>query len=96
MKVLQSFGLKVKLPMQLEYHNKGAVDLSNNWSVGGQTRHIDVNKYFLCELKEQSLLQIEHVPDDDNNVDLFTKNLPGPTFKKHVQMYCRSDEYGKE
>jgi hypothetical protein len=30
-------GLKVKKPMILEMDNKGAVDLSKNWSVSGLT-----------------------------------------------------------
>jgi hypothetical protein len=40
MRVLESIGLKVKKPMTLCNDNKGAVDLMNNWSVGGRTRHI--------------------------------------------------------
>ncbi len=40
--VLESLGLRVKLPMVLEIDNQGAVYLANNWSVGGRTRHIDV------------------------------------------------------
>ena len=35
--LLLSLGLKVELSMLLEMDNKGAVDLANNWSVGGQT-----------------------------------------------------------
>jgi hypothetical protein len=35
MRLIESIGLKVKLPMILEMDNKGAVDLANNWSVGG-------------------------------------------------------------
>ncbi len=40
--ILESMGLNVKLPMALEMDNKGAVDLANNWSTGGCTRHVDV------------------------------------------------------
>jgi len=40
--ILESMGFKVKLPMILEMDNMGAVDLANNWSVGGRTRHVDV------------------------------------------------------
>ncbi len=40
--VLESMGLKAKLPMALEMDNKGAVNLANNWSIGGRTRHVDV------------------------------------------------------
>ena len=43
--LLKSLELEVKLPIVLEMDNKGAVDLANNWSIGGRTRHIDVHKY---------------------------------------------------
>ena len=35
-------GLKVKFLMILEMDNKRAVDLANNWSIGGCTRHVNV------------------------------------------------------
>jgi hypothetical protein len=47
MRVLESIGLKVQLPMVLEVDNKGVVDLANNWSVGGPTHHISVHVNFL-------------------------------------------------
>jgi hypothetical protein len=47
MRVLQSIGLKVQLPMVLEVDNKGVMDLANNWSVGGCTHHISVLVNFL-------------------------------------------------
>jgi hypothetical protein len=37
LRVLESMGLKVKKPMVLEIDNKGAVDLSHNWSISGRT-----------------------------------------------------------
>jgi hypothetical protein len=40
MHVLESMGLKVRKPMILEVGNKGAVDLANNWSSAGRTRHV--------------------------------------------------------
>ena len=46
-RLLQSLGLEVELPMILEMDNKGAVDLANNWSVGGRTRDVDVRNNFL-------------------------------------------------
>ncbi len=38
--LIESIGLKVKFPMNLEINNKGAVDIINSFSVGGRTRHI--------------------------------------------------------
>ena len=87
MRVLESIGLKVQLPMVLEVDNKGVVDLANNWSVGGRTRHISVRVNFLRELKEQGLLRVVWIPTDENSADLFTKNLPGPLFEKHANVF---------
>ena len=50
---LESLKLKVELPMILEVDNSGAVDIANSWSVGGRTRHVDVQNYFLCKLKDK-------------------------------------------
>ncbi len=32
----------MKLPVILEMDNKGAVDIANNWSIRGRTRHVDI------------------------------------------------------
>jgi hypothetical protein len=91
--VLKSLGLKVKLPMILEVDNKGAVDLANNWSVGGRTRHIDVRSCFLRELKEAGIIKVVWIAGSENDSDLHTKNLDGPLFEKFTQVYSGVDEY---
>ena len=45
--LLESIGLKVELPIVLEIDNKEAVDIINNFSVGGCTHHIYVEQHFL-------------------------------------------------
>jgi len=42
LRILESLGLKVKMPMNLEVDNTGAIDLANNWSSSMRTKHIDV------------------------------------------------------
>jgi len=86
-------GLQVELPMVLEMDNKGAVDLANNWSVGGRTRHVDVRNYFLRELKDEGVLSIKHVSGEDNEADIFTKNTSGPVFEKHIHKFVGDNEY---
>ena len=56
--ILEGLELKVEKPMILECDNKGAVDLINNWSTGGRTRHIQSRIYFLRQLKEQNELKV--------------------------------------
>jgi hypothetical protein len=58
MRIVESMGLKVEKPMTLKIDNKGAVDLTNNWCVGGRTGHIDTRYYFLRELKEQNIIKM--------------------------------------
>jgi hypothetical protein len=86
-------GLKVKKPMILEMDNKGAVDLSKNWSVSGRTRHDCIRQSFLRELVEEGLIEVVWIPTDKNSADLFTKNLQGPVFEKHAREYVGNDEY---
>ncbi len=54
---------------------------------------MDVCNYFLCELKDQRLLVIRHVPGDENEVDIFIKNTTGPVFKQHICKFVRDDKY---
>jgi len=81
----------VELPMILEIDNKGAVDMANNWSVGGRTKHMDVRYLWLRELKEQGLVKVIWTSGESNDADLFTKNLPGPPFRKHAVKFVGED-----
>ena len=47
MRIINRIGLKVKLLMKLEIENKGATYITNNWSVGGRFRHVEVKQIFL-------------------------------------------------
>jgi hypothetical protein len=91
MRLLESIGLQVEKPMILRIDNKGAVDLANNWSCGGRTRHVKLN--FLRELKEGGIIKTVWFPGWDNPADMFTKNLAGPDFSKHRETLFGKDEY---
>jgi hypothetical protein len=84
------------LLMILEINNKGAVDLANNWSISGWTKHMEVHYRFLQELKEKGILKVEWIPGCKNDCDLFTKNLDWKMFEKHTCKYCGNDTYMKQ
>ncbi len=90
--VLESLELRVKLPMVLEMDNQGAVYLANNWSIGGRTRHIDVQSVFLGELKKAGVLVIKWILGAVNEADIFTKNLDGPTFQQYTRVFTGGTE----
>ena len=81
--ILVNMDLKVELPMILQCDNKGAVDLANNWSVGGRTRHMDVKQNFLRELKAAGFIRVEWKSGEDMTPDMHTKNLPKVLFDRY-------------
>ena len=87
MRVLESMGLKVAKPMKLQMDNQGAIDLVNNWSAGGRTRHMDVRYHFIRDLKLAKIMVVEHVRSENNCVDPMTKNLSGPLFLTHIAKF---------
>ena len=88
MKVIESMELQVEKPMIVYSDNNGAVDLANGWSVTGTTKHMEVRIMFLRELKEQKILEVKWVPTKSNASDIFTKNVDGGTFLRHVSTFC--------
>ena len=95
-RLLESLEFEVALPMVLEMDNSGAVDIANSWSVGGRMRHVDVRNYFLRELKDQGLLVIKHIAGEQNDADIFTKNVTSAIFDRHVPLYVGNDGYVKD
>jgi hypothetical protein len=92
-RLFESIRLRVHLPMILEVDNKGAVDLVNNFSVGGRTRHIETRHYYLRELKEQGVISAIWKAGSENSSDMYTKNLGRREFEKHDAEYVGNDEY---
>ena len=70
----------------LRADNQGAIQLSNNNKFHACTKHIDVHYHFIREALENKLLEIKYVPTDENIVDIFTKLLSRPLFKKFREM----------
>ena len=88
--IIESIGLKVKLPMLLHVDNQGVREIVNNWSVGGRTRHVATKQMFLRELKEEGILRVVYEKTEDMPSDIFTKNAPGPIFRKHREFFMGS------
>jgi hypothetical protein len=85
--ILESMGLKVKLPMVLRVDNLGVRELVNNWNVGGRTRHVANKAMYLRELKEWGVLKVLYQAGGDMCSNVFTKNLPKPAYKKHTSHF---------
>ena len=65
-KVLESLGLAVELPMKLQCDSKGAVDLINDHSVGGNSKHIDVRILQVRDYKDKGIIAVDWIHTDRN------------------------------
>jgi hypothetical protein len=83
MRIMESIGLNIEKPMKLFVDNKGAVDITHNWSVGGRTRNIEVKQYYRRELKELGIIEVIWMKGKDMTADVLTKNLPVNDFERH-------------
>jgi hypothetical protein len=93
MRLMTYMKLQVLLPMILLMDNQGAIDIINNWSSTGRTRHMDTKVKFARELKEANIIRFEWVSTKHNETDTQTKNLHGPDFKRCNEKYVGVDEY---
>jgi hypothetical protein len=72
------------------------VDLVNNYSVGGRTRHVETRQSFLRQLKEENVIKVIWKPGELNNSDLYTKNLARVDFEKYTKLYVGNENYMKD
>ena len=85
--VLESMGVKVKLPMTVFVDNTGAIEMAKNWSTGTRTKHIDIRHHHIREMVEQGMVSIEFVKSEENESDPFTKNVSEKLFEKHREKH---------
>jgi hypothetical protein len=95
LRLLTYMKLQVELPMILQMDNQGAIDIINNWSSTGRTRHMDTKVKFARELKEANIMKFVWVSTKLNESDTQTKNLHGPDFDRCNRKYVGSDEYSE-
>ena len=49
---------------------------------------------WLSKLQEKGILDVRWISGVDNETDIQTKNLSGPLFNKHCEVYYGKDKYG--
>jgi hypothetical protein len=73
-------------PLTVHCDNQGAIALAKDNKYHSRTKHIDLRYHFIREAVEDGKINMKYVPTADNIADIFTKPLPKPTFKKHVEL----------
>jgi hypothetical protein len=81
--LVESIGLKVKLPMVTKFDNVGAIYLTQNPSTSQRTKHIDIRYHFVREFVEAGVVKVEFIKSEENEADIMTKNTTNELFEKH-------------
>ena len=81
--VLETMGIMIKLPILVKVDNVGAIYLSNNFSLGQRTKHIDIRRHFVREFMEDGILKTVFVRTNDNSADIYTKNTTEDIYEHH-------------
>ena len=77
--------------MILQTDNQEVVDLLNNWSRPGRTRHVDLRARFLRELKEANVLRVIWTSGVTNESDPNTKNVSGVDLRRHTDRFMSNE-----
>ena len=75
--------------------HKGAVDLVNGHSIGGNTKHIDIRILHVRDHKDKGLIKVEWIPTASNEADVSTKNTMQSDYDKHIKCYVGKDKYNR-
>ena len=65
----------------------GAIFKGNNAKQSVRTKHIDVKYHFIKEHIVDGVVEIVFVPSEENDSDIFTKNVGKETYKKHADKF---------
>ena len=81
--ILNCIGIEIEYPIRIQVDNVGAMFLCNNFSTSQRTKHIDIRQHFVRGYIEDDILKVVFVRSEDNDADMFTKNVTEELFKKH-------------
>ena len=86
---LEFANIAICYPIIVHVNNIGAIYMAKNGSSSNQTKHINMLYHFLKESIEEGIMKIEFVILENNNSDIFTKNLGWELFKKHSEKFMK-------
>ena len=81
--VTSFLGYEDDAPVNVYTDNKAAHDLCNRFTTAQNSRHVDRKMFKMRELRGAGVVQVRHIPTEQNPADLFTKVLGRQLFEKH-------------
>ena len=90
--VMMSMGIELKLPIVIRVDNIGAIFMSENVAISNRTKHVDVRYHFVREFVQDGFIKVIFVKSEENDADLFNKNLGSELHWKHANKLLGKEE----
>ena len=87
--ILEFLKIKIKLPIIVYCDNIGAINLGHNAKLLQRTKHIDAKHDFARKYVEKGLIKIVFVKSEENDADIWTKNVKQETYEKHTSKFMK-------
>jgi hypothetical protein len=94
--ILNSIGIKVMLPIEIQVDNVGAIFIAENVSATSRTKHIDIRYHYVREFIDEGFLKVKFVKSSENKSDIFTKNVSSELYNKHKGNFIMKRKEAKE
>ena len=85
--ILEFLGETIDYPIIMNVDNQGTVFLAHNDGASMRMRHIDVKYHFVWEYVENRVVKILLVRSEDNDSDVFMKNMMKEVFWRHTRKF---------
>jgi hypothetical protein len=89
--VLEFLGQNIDFPINIVVDNIGAIYMAENNMSNNQTKHVNTRYHVVRELIEDGMIKVEFIRSENNDSDIFTKNLGRELFKKHSNKFMDED-----
>ena len=83
--ILEFLCIPVMYPIVISVDNIGALYLSRSASSNNRTKHIDTRYHFIRDYQEDGKVLFQFVRSENNDADLFTKNVGSDLYLKHSE-----------
>jgi len=87
--ILKFLKIEVDEPVKIYCDNVGAIFMSHNAKAGARTKHIDIKYHFIREQVENGTVEIIFVRSEENDADIFTKNVGKMAFVNHSNKFMK-------
>ena len=81
--ILAELGRPENVPTPISEDNRACIAMVENPIVSARNKFIELDCHFVRDHQQLQNIRMSEVDTADQVADIMTKNLPGPTFRKH-------------